>query len=405
MPLLQRRDRRRCSSRGRRPTPRRWPPARRSSPSRSRGKPFTQETQKYHAKSLAALKARYAAVADKSQLDPILKDDGLLAGAAVTSLAMIAPPSPVTLFDIRAAAERIAPHAHRTPVVTCATLDRLAGRALFFKCENLQKVGAFKFRGACNAVLQLDAAEAARGVVTHSSGNHAQALALAARLRGVPAHIVMPSTAAAVKRRAVEAYGGRVIACAPTLVAREEAAAAVLAETGGAFVHPYDDARVIAGQGSAALELLAQVEGLDAVVAPIGGGGMVSGTAIAVRTLAPRTRVIAAEPAGADDAARSKAAGRLLPQTAPETVADGLRTGLGALTWPVVRDLVDRILTVGDDQIVAAMRLLWERAKLPVEPSAAVALAAVLSDAFPAGARRVGVMLTGGNVDLDALPW
>lgn len=318
---------------------------------------------------------------------------------------MTAPPSAVTLVDIRAAAERIAPHAHRTPIATCATLDRLAGRTLFFKCEHLQKVGAFKFRGACNAVLQLDAAQAARGVVTHSSGNHAQALALAARLRGVPAHIVMPGTAAAVKRRAVEGYGARVVTCAPTLEAREETAAAVLAETGGAFVHPYDDARVIAGQGTAALELLAQVEGLDAIVAPIGGGGMVSGTAIAVRALAPHTRVIAAEPAGADDAARSKAAGQLLPQTAPQTVADGLRTSLGQLTWPVVRDLVDQVITVGDDEILAAMRLLWERAKLLVEPSAAVALAAVLSEAFPASPRRVGIILTGGNVDLDALPW
>lgn len=311
------------------------------------------------------------------------------------------------LDAIRAAALRIAPQVHRTPVATCATLDRLAGRRLLFKCEHLQKVGAFKFRGASNAVLQLAPEAAAAGVVTHSSGNHAQALALAARLRGIPAHIVMPSTAPQVKRAAVEGYGARVIACEPTLAAREETAARVIAEIGAEFVHPYDDGRVIAGQGTAGLELLEQVGTLDAVIVPVGGGGLLSGIAIALRALSPATRIFAAEPAGADDAARSLAAGRRLPQTAPRSIADGLLTSLGERTWPIVRDHVERIVTVGEDEIVAAMRLAWERAKFLIEPSAAVALAAALSDEFRAlaGLERVAVLLTGGNVDLDRLPW
>jgi threonine dehydratase/serine racemase len=312
-----------------------------------------------------------------------------------------------TLDDIRDAARRLAGVAHRTPVVTCAALDRLAGRSLFLKCENFQKVGAFKFRGAANAVGKLPDAVAARGVVTHSSGNHAQALALAARLRGIPAHIVMPRTAPAVKRRAVEGYGARVIECEPTLAAREQTAAAVLAETGGTLIHPYNHPDVIAGQGTAALELLEEVPGLDAVVTPVGGGGLLAGTALAARGLAPAVRVFAAEPAGADDAARSKAAGRLLPQTGPRTVADGLLTSLGELTWPVLRDLVERVVTVSEPEIIAAMRLVWERAKLVIEPSAAVPVAAVLGDAFRQieGPRRVGIILSGGNVDLDHLPW
>jgi threonine dehydratase/serine racemase len=311
------------------------------------------------------------------------------------------------LEAVRAAARRIAGLAHRTPVVTCATLDRLAGRALFFKCEHLQKAGAFKFRGACNAVQKLAADEAARGVVTHSSGNHAQALALAAQLRGVAAHVVMPRNASVVKRRAVEGYGGRVIECEPTLAARESTAAAVLAETGATFVHPYNNPDVIAGQGTVALELLDEVPGLDAVIAPVGGGGLISGICVAMQGLAPSLRVLAAEPAGADDAARSKAAGQLLPQTGPRTVADGLLTSLGELTWPLVRDRVETVLTATDEEIIAAMRLAWERAKLLIEPSAAVPLAALLSTAGQNldGARRVGVVLSGGNVNLDSLPW
>jgi threonine dehydratase/serine racemase len=311
------------------------------------------------------------------------------------------------LQAVRAAAQRIAGLAHRTPVLTCATLDRLAGRSLFFKCENFQKAGAFKFRGACNAVLRLAPDVASRGVVTHSSGNHAQALALAARLRGIPAHIVMPRNAALVKRRAVEEYGGHVIECEPTLAARETTAAAAQAETGATLIPPYDHPDVIAGQGTAALELLEQVGGLDALIAPVGGGGLMAGLCIAGKGLRPVVRIFAAEPAGADDAARSKAAGRLIPQTAPQTLADGLLTSLGDLTWPLIRDQVERVLRVREDEIVTALRLVWERAKLVIEPSAAVAVAAVLADEFRAldGARRVGVVLSGGNVNLDRLPW
>ncbi|MGD8453882.1 MAG: pyridoxal-phosphate dependent enzyme [Phycisphaerae bacterium] len=311
------------------------------------------------------------------------------------------------LEAVRAAQGRIAPYAHQTPAMTCRTLDRLAGRELVFKCENLQKVGAFKFRGACNAVMRLSAEEAARGVVTHSSGNHAQALALAASLRGAAAHVVMPRTAPAVKRRAVEGYGARVYPCEPTLAARESLAAQVIADTGATLIPPYDHADIIAGQGTMALELIEQAGPLDAIVAPVGGGGMLSGICIAARGVAPNVRIIAAEPAGADDAARSLAAGRLIPQERPDTVADGLLTSLGKLTWPIIRDHVERIVTVTDEQILAAMRLVWERMKLIIEPSSAVAVAAVLSDEFRAlpGLARVGVVLSGGNVDLDRLPW
>lgn len=313
----------------------------------------------------------------------------------------------VNLDDVRAAARRIAGLAHETPVMTCATLDGLAGRALFFKCENFQKVGAFKFRGACNAVRKLADEEATRGVVTHSSGNHAQALALAAKMRGIPAYIVMPSNASPVKRRAVEGYGGRVIECVPTLEARESTAAAVRAETGATLIPPYNHPDVIAGQGTTALELLAQVPDLEAIVAPVGGGGLLAGVTLAGQGIKPALRVFAAEPRGADDAARSKASGRLMPQTGPRTVADGLLTSLGDLTWPILRDRVERVVTVSEEEIISAMRLAWERAKLLIEPSSAVALAAVLSDEFKGldGLRRVGVVLSGGNVSLDDLPW
>lgn len=310
-----------------------------------------------------------------------------------------------TFDDVRAAAERLRGVVHRTPVATCRALDELAGRELFFKCEHLQRVGAFKFRGASNAVALLSDAEAARGVVTHSSGNHAQALALAARRRGIPAHIVMPTGAPAVKRAAVAGYGAVIHECAPTLAAREQTAARVVAETGGVFVHPYNDPRIIAGQGTAALELLEVVPDLDAVFAPVGGGGLMSGTCLAVRARRPATLLFGAEPLGADDAARSLAAGRLLPQTAPHTVADGLRTSLGELTWPILRDHLAGIVTVDDDAILRALRLAWERAKLLIEPSSAVPLAAVLSEGFKArpGIRRVGIILSGGNVDFEAL--
>ncbi|UCE86806.1 MAG: pyridoxal-phosphate dependent enzyme [Deltaproteobacteria bacterium] len=311
------------------------------------------------------------------------------------------------LDDVRAAAARIEGVAHRTPVATCATLDRRAGRSLFLKCEHLQRAGAFKFRGAANAVGRLPAASAARGVITHSSGNHAQALALAARLRGVPAHVVMPRDASPVKRRATLEYGANVRDCAPTLEAREETARALADETGARFVHPYDQPEIIAGQGTVALELIEQAGPLDAILAPVGGGGLVAGICVAAQSLAPRLRVFAIEPAGADDAARSKAAGRRIPQTAPRTIADGLLTGLGELTWPILRDRVERVITVREAEIVQAMRLAWERAKLLIEPSAAVAVAGALSPEFRAlhGVERVGIVLSGGNVDLDALPW
>jgi threonine dehydratase len=309
------------------------------------------------------------------------------------------------LAAIRAAAQRIAPHAHRTPVMTSRTMDELSGRSLFFKCETFQRVGAFKFRGACNAVTRLDDHVAARGVATHSSGNHAQALALAAKLRGIPAHVVMPTSAPAIKREAVLGYGANVIPCEPTLAAREATAARVVAETGATLIPPYDHPDVIAGQGTIALELLEDVPDLDAIVVPVGGGGMISGIALAARELAPRVRVIGAEPLGADDAARSKASGALIPQTGPKTIADGLLTSLGSLTWPVVRDVVDRIVTVDEDAIVAAMRLVYERMKLVIEPSAAVGVAVALHGLRDVDAERVGVVLCGGNVDLDRLPW
>ena len=258
------------------------------------------------------------------------------------------------LASIRAAHDRIQGGVHRTPVLTCAALDALAERSLFFKCENLQKIGAFKMRGALNAVMSLTSEAAARGVVTHSSGNFAQAVALAAKTRGVPAYIVMPMNAPEVKRRAVEGYGAEITRCVPTLEARESAAAEVGERTGATFLHPYDQSEVIAGQGTVALELAEQVAELDAVIVPVGGGGLISGIALALRELAPKVRIFAAEPAGADDAARSKAAGRHLLQTAPDTLADGLLTSLGALTWPVVRDLVEEVLVVDDDAIVEA---------------------------------------------------
>jgi threonine dehydratase len=312
-----------------------------------------------------------------------------------------------TYEDVLAAAARIRGLAHRTPVMTCEALDALAGRKIFLKCENLQKVGAFKFRGASHAVSRLGDEEARRGVVTHSSGNHAQALALAARLRGIPAWIVMPTDAPGVKRRAVEGYGATVVPCVPTLAARESTAAEVVARTGATLIPPYNHPDIIAGQGTAALELLEEVPGLDVVIAPVGGGGLMSGTCVATRGRSPQTRLFGAEPAGADDAARSLAAGQLLPQTGPKTIADGLKTGLGDLTWPILRDHLEGIVTVSEEEIIAATRLLWERAKLVVEPSGAVPLAALLGSrrGVFGEAKRVGVIVSGGNLDLDQLPW
>jgi threonine dehydratase len=312
---------------------------------------------------------------------------------------------PVTIDDVRAAAERIRPHAHRTPVLTCASLDAITGASLFFKCENLQKVGAFKFRGACSAVMALSDAEAARGVATHSSGNHAAALALAARLRGIRAHVVMPRTARTIKKAAVAGYGAAITECEPTLAAREAALAAVVAATGATVVHPYNDPRVIAGQGTAALELLAEVNGLDMILAPVGGGGLLSGTAVTVAALSPATAVWGAEPAGAADAQRSLAEGRIVPSVDPRTIADGLLTSLGEHTFAILRVLAAGIVTVSEAAIVAAMRHSWERMKVLVEPSSAVPLAALLEHLLAVAGKRVGIIVSGGNVDLDALPW
>jgi threonine dehydratase len=320
---------------------------------------------------------------------------------------MQADPLVPDVAAVRQAAAHLEGVAHRTPVMTCRTLDGLAGRRLFLKCEQFQKAGAFKFRGAMNAIASLSPEQAARGVVTHSSGNHAQALSLAARMRGIPAHIVMPSNASAIKRRAVEGYGGRVITCEPTLASREATAARVIEETASVLIHAYDDARIIAGQATAALELLDEVADLDAIVVPIGGGGLGAGACLAVQAARQAVRVFGAEPAGADDAARSLAVGERLPQLSPDTIADGLRTSLGQLNWAILRQQMQEIITVSDAQILAAMRLCWERGKLMIETSSATAVAAVLSDRFRQvpGLSRVGVILTGGNVDLDRLPW
>jgi len=293
-------------------------------------------------------------------------------------------------------------------VLTCATLDEMAGRRLFFKCENFQKVGAFKFRGACNAVMKLDDETAKRGVVTHSSGNHAQALALAARLRGIAAHIVMPRTASDVKRRAVRGYGGIVHDCEPTLHSREGTAAELAQQHGATLIPPYDHPDIIAGQGTAALELLEEQPDLDAIIAPIGGGGLISGTCIAARAAKTNLRLFGGEPIGADDAARSLATGeRQAEVSPPQTIADGLLTALGELTWPIIRDHVERIVTVSDEQIVDALRLVMQRMKIVIETSCAVPVAAIMTDEFRAldGIDRLGVIISGGNLDLDHLPW
>jgi threonine dehydratase len=314
-----------------------------------------------------------------------------------------------SLDDVRAAAARIRPYANRTPVLTCASLDDRVGCRVFMKCENMQKVGAFKFRGACNAVFSLSEDEARRGVVCHSSGNHAQALALAARLRGIDAHIVMPDNAPAVKKAAVAGYGGRITYCKPTLEAREETQRAIIARTGATEIHPFNNPRIIAGQGTATLELIEDLPDLDAVIAPVGGGGLLSGTATAAKGLRPSIRVLGAEPAAADDAARSIAAGHIIPSHDPRTIADGLLTSLGEITFAVIRERVERIVTVREATIVEAMRFVWERAKIVIEPSAAVGFA-VLFEAAATGAhdlrgKRVGIIVCGGNVDLDRLPW
>ena len=309
------------------------------------------------------------------------------------------------LETIRAAHRRIAPHIHRTPVATSASLDALAGAQLYFKCENLQKTGSFKIRGATNAIFSLAPEEAARGVVTHSSGNHAAAVALAASLKGIRAWIVMPSNAPAVKRRAVEAYGGQITFCEPTLPAREAAAAEIIRRTGAVLIHPFDDDRIIAGQGTAAVEFLEQVPDLDFLLAPVSGGGLLSGTAIAAKSLRPAIRVIGCEPKNADDAYRSLSTGRVQTTEHPDTIADGLRASLAERTFAILRQQVDQIVLVTEEEIVAAMRQVWERMKLIIEPSAAVAVAPALGRTLGADGKKVGIILSGGNVDLGSLPF
>jgi len=306
---------------------------------------------------------------------------------------------------IRAAHERIRPYIHRTPVLTSSRLDEASGASLFFKCENFQKIGAFKARGATNAVFSLDDATAQRGVATHSSGNHGAALARAAKLRGIPAHIVMPSNSAKVKVRAVESYGARIVFCETTEAARESACADVIAKTGATLIHSFENEDVIAGQGTAAMELLEDVPGVDLVMCPVGGGGLLSGTAVAAKSMRPKIKVIAVEPANADDAAQSFRAGRLIRTEKKFTIADGLRTNVGAPNFAIIQRYVDEIVTVSEEAIVAAMRTIWETMKIIIEPSAAVPYAAILESKIDIGGKRTGIILTGGNVDLDALPW
>jgi len=306
---------------------------------------------------------------------------------------------------IRAAHARVAPYVHRTPVLTCAALDELVGARLYFKCENFQKVGAFKARGACNAVFSLAEDAAAKGVVTHSSGNHGAALAYAAQRRGIPAFVVMPENAAKVKQANVARFGATIRLCAPTQAARERACADVQRETGATLVHPYDDVHVIAGQGTAVLELLEDVPELDAVIAPVGGGGLISGTSIAARAIRPGITIYGAEPAGADDAARGFASGKVEPLPHPDTIADGLRATLSERTLQAIRRNVTAIPTASEAAIASAMRATWERMKIVIEPSSAVPLACLLESGMPIAGRRVGIIVSGGNVDLDHLPW
>ncbi len=307
--------------------------------------------------------------------------------------------------NIENAHQRIEHLIHETPVLTSQSLDDISGVQLFFKCENFQKAGAFKFRGATNAVLSLSEKDAQKGVLTHSSGNHAAALSLAARMRNIVAHIVMPRNAPAVKKAAVRSYGGRIYECEPTLTARETTAAEVQAKTGAILIHPYNNENIIAGQGTAALELLQKVSDLDMVLAPVGGGGLISGTAVCAKSLNPQIRVFGCEPENADDACRSFHAGKIIPVQNPDTIADGLRTSLGEKTFPLIQRFVDDILLVAEEEIVFAMRLIWERMKIIVEPSAAVPFAAVLRNGDMFRHKKVGLILSGGNVDVGHLPF
>ncbi|NND92031.1 MAG: pyridoxal-phosphate dependent enzyme [Granulosicoccus sp.] len=310
-----------------------------------------------------------------------------------------------TYDDVEQAHQRVAPYIHKTPVLTSTYFNDLTGAQLFFKCENFQKAGAFKVRGACNAVFGLSDELARKGVATHSSGNHALSLSYAAGRRGIPVTVVMPRTAPEAKKAAVRGYGGTIVECEPSTSSREETFAKVVASSGADFVHPYNDPRVIAGQATCSKELLTQVDGLDAVVAPIGGGGMISGTCLTLSSKAPGVRIYAAEPLNADDAARSFRAGHIIADDAPQTIADGLKVPLKELTWHFVSNHVTDILTATEEEIIDAMKLTWQRMKIVIEPSCAVPLATIIKNRDLFAGQRVGVIITGGNVDLDRLPW
>lgn len=297
--------------------------------------------------------------------------------------------------------DRIGAFVHRTPVMTCAAMDRVSENTVFFKCENLQRTGSFKFRGALNAILSLSSEESARGVITHSSGNHAQAVALAAKLHGVRSFVVIPQDAPRVKREATEDYGAKVILCEPTYASREQTAARIIKETGAVFVDSHDDLRVIVGQGTAAVELVEETGPLDLLLVPVGGGGLLAGTAIAAFHLTPKAKVIGCEPAGADDAYQSFRSGRRVTEFTPRTIADGLRTPLGVSNFEIIRKRVHDIVRVSEEEILMAMRFIWERMKLVIEPSSAVAVAPLLNRSLGASGKRVGVILSGGNIDLD----
>ncbi len=307
--------------------------------------------------------------------------------------------------DIEAAHRIVARFAHRTPVLTSSSINKITGGNLFFKCENFQKVGAFKFRGACNAVFSLTEEEAKRGVATHSSGNHAAALALAARMRGIAAHIVMPENSPEIKKKAVAGYGAKITYCESTLAARESTLAKIVAETGATEIHPYNNFNVIAGQGTAAKELIEDFGEFDIIIAPVGGGGLLSGTALSVKHLLPGCKVIAAEPAGADDAFRSFHAGKIIPSVNPKTIADGLLTSLGERNFAIISEKVDYIVKVSEEKIVEAMRMIWERMKIIIEPSSAVPLAAILEGKVNVQNKKTGIILSGGNLDLGKLPF
>jgi threonine dehydratase len=313
--------------------------------------------------------------------------------------------SNITLDTIREAHARMGPHLHRTPVLHSTRLSELVGASIYFKCENFQKVGAFKARGACNAIFSLSDDAAQRGVVTHSSGNHGAALAWAARLRGIKATVVVPRNAPVPKLQAIAGYGATIVQCEATVASREGTVNQLIQQHGYELIHPYDDDRIIAGQGTAALELLEQQPNLDVVITPTGGGGLLSGTALAVKLSDASKLVYGAEPCGADDAYRSFTTGKLVTEQTPETVCDGLRTVLSERTFNIIRQHVDGIGTASEEKIIEAMRLTWSLVKIIVEPSCCPPLGAILEGTLPVKGKRVGIILTGGNVDLDKLPW